>query len=137
MILVWGPSSDGPLCAVRDALIERDVELLILEPSQLMAARMRHEPQGFVLTLPSREYPLHEITACYPRPYGGLLPDMSSARHPSAQRHLQRMEYLLWQWSSQTRATVVNRPSPVQPTPPRPLKHSWRRPVDLACHPHW
>jgi hypothetical protein len=112
MILLWGPPDDTPLTAVHEALDERGADLLVLDHPQLSSSRMVRGCDGLGLKTPDRTYQLSEITACYPRPYGGARPSPSTVTHPSVVRHLERMEFGLWLWAATTRATVLNRPTP-------------------------
>ena len=124
LILLWGLPEEGPLAAVRHVLQTLGAETIMVDQRRALSTHVRMLPGGPLLRLPDRVLPLSEVTAVYPRPYP---PPLRQFRDDSpaalvARRHVARLEHALWQWTTSTTATVVNRPGPAANNSTKPLQ---------------
>lgn len=120
-VLLWGLPEDEPLAAVHQALQGLGTQVLMIDQRRALSTHIRHGPGGPLLRQRGQVRPLGEMTAAYPRPYPCPPPRSCPAR-PVAQRHVVRLEDELWQWTSTTTATVVNRPAPGASNSTKPVQ---------------
>lgn len=116
MILLWGLEDDSPLQLVREALIEKGIEHLFLNHSDILETHLEIEysekPRG-TLDAYGLRYRLEDFRAMYLRPYDfRQFPHFKDFDEKSDEwRHAITFEDILWGYAELTHATVLNRPS--------------------------
>ena len=120
-VLLWGPPEDEPLAAVHDALRALGAQVIMIDQRHALSTHVLHGPDGPLLRQGDQVSPLGEVTAAYPRPGLCPLPRSCPAR-PVAERHVARLEDELWQWSTITTGTVVNRLAPGASNSTKPVQ---------------
>jgi RimK-like ATP-grasp domain len=120
-VLLWGLPEDEPLAAVHYALQALGAQVIMTDQRRALSTHVLRGPDGPLLRQRDRVRPLGEVTAAYPRPYLCPPPRSCPARLV-AQRHVARLENELWQWTTTTTATVVNRPAPGASNSTKPMQ---------------
>lgn len=116
MILLWGLKDDSPLQLVREKLIEKGIDHLFLNHSDILETQLEIEysekPRGTLDAYGSR-YQMEEFQAMYLRPYDfRQFPHFKDFDEKSDEwRHAITFEDILWGYAELTHATVLNRPS--------------------------
>lgn len=132
MILLWGLKQDGPLNAVHDALLRRDIPVTLLDQGHLLEAEIALEVgkdiQGSIVSEDGR-IDLDAVTAAYVRcDDWRKLPEIAAHGEGSAAwDHMLRFDDALITWLELTPARVINRLSSMAPNGSKPYQLAWIR----------
>jgi glutathione synthase/RimK-type ligase-like ATP-grasp enzyme len=116
MILLWGISTDGPLMAVREALVRTRERVAFLDQQTLLQTRIEITVDEGVrgrLETPDWSADLASVTAVYLRPYDARRIGALRRLKPGSPRLRRAFEFedALTCWIELTPALVVSRPS--------------------------
>jgi hypothetical protein len=112
VILLWGPSYDAPLAAVRRHLERSDEKVLILDlggPQAIRIERPLDEDARGKLRIDGQAFELEDVTAAYLRPHDTR--SLVAKLGEEASAHARALEATIESWADLTRARVLNRPS--------------------------
>lgn len=116
MILLWGIGTDGPLAAVRSALLAMGADFRFLDQQQLLQSRIELGVDGAItgrLETPDWTAELRSFSAVYLRPYDTRRMGALQGLKPDSPRLLRAFSFedALTCWMEMTPALVVSRPS--------------------------
>jgi RimK-like ATP-grasp domain len=126
-VLLWGILEDGPLAAVRDALIQRGVSVFFVDQREVLHTEIDLTVDSGVsgiVRLSDRACALEAVRAAYIRPYDTReLPDVAEAgRESAAWRHALAIDDVLSSWLDLTPALVVSRPAAMASNHSKPFQ---------------
>ena len=115
MILLWGVAEDQPLAAVARVLERSRARVVFVNQREVFSTSVEigvdYEVEGRV-TLGSRTFDLHTVTAAYIRPYETYaVSDCVGSRTNSDWEHAARCDQLLWASADVAPSLIVNRPA--------------------------
>lgn len=130
MTLLWGTGIDRPLCAVRLALRQMSIPVVMVDQRSVLTANIDLAVNGCItgqLRIYDDQIDLQTIDSAYLRPYDSrLLPEVN--RSPQAQEslnHAMLVDNILASWAEVTPALVINRLSAMAANNSKPYQASW------------
>ncbi len=129
-ILLWGPSADPPLAAVRDALRRNGSPVTVIDQRAVLDTEVELVADTSVqgrLRIKDQTVDLGAVKAIYLRPHDSReLPNVAQAGPQSELwRHALALQDILLSWADLTSALVLNRPGAMAANSSKPYQAAW------------